>query len=244
MAFGDRWATLEGPTPTSLLRPSNLSAFVKRHAELLAVSSHLLRPPAPAGLAVLPVVLIRHPLDRAFSVYSHLRRSPTYGQRSGSVAQATSFPGFVEWCLDHKSLGGVVIADYQVIHLSPASFRGGHIFRAVATERDLEHAIDYLSGGSCFGTVDRFDAAMARLRRAAGEVGLSIPSGTAVENKTAGRPGDLDKRLSLASHELGSGLSSRFLRENELDYRLYEWASQHQLDVVKPSEKIAQSRIG
>jgi hypothetical protein len=188
---------------------------------------------------VLPVVLIRHPLDRAFSVYSHLRRSPNYGQRSGSVAQATSFPRFVEWCLENRSLGGVVIADYQVIHLSPASFRGGHIFEAVATERDLEHAIDYLSGGPCCGTVDRFGAAMVGLRRAARDMGLSIPSGTVVENKTAGRPYGLDERLSLARNELGPELSSRFLRENELDYRLYEWASARQLEVGSPSEEIA-----
>jgi hypothetical protein len=225
-AFGDRWATLEGATATSLLRPGDLSAFARERPELQAVSSHLLRPPAPAGLDVLPVVLIRHPLDRAFSVYSQLRRNNGVGGRvDEEVAREKSFPGFVLWCLDNKTLGGMVIADYQVIHLSKASFRGGHIYEAVATEDDLQEALDYLSGGACFGTVDRFEEAMTRLREAAAAASLSIPLMTAAENSTAGRPHELEERVSALSRELGPELHSRYREENQLDYRLYEWAS-------------------
>lgn len=43
MAFGNDWATLEGPTPTSLLRPDELATFVDDRPEIVAVSSHLLR---------------------------------------------------------------------------------------------------------------------------------------------------------------------------------------------------------
>jgi hypothetical protein len=228
--FGNRWASLEGSTPTSLLRPSDLSVFVKDHPKVVAISSHLLRPPAPMDLLVLPVALIRHPLDRAFSVYSHLRRSPVNGQQNGAIAQQVSFSQFIQWCLDHKSLGGMVVANYQVIHLSPASFRSGHIFNASATEDDLRHAISYLSDGTCFGTVDRFDAAMARLRLKAGKIGLPIATTSATENTTSGRPHSLDERVSIARQELGPVLYSLYLRENELDYRLYEWACLQSVD--------------
>ena len=223
MAFGDGWGTLEGPTPTSLLRPHDLSAFIKDHPEIVAVSSHLLRPPAPPDVRVFPVVLIRHPLDRAFSVYNHLRRHHD-GASTGTVAQRASFSQFVLWCLDNKTRGGMVIADYQVIHLSPASFRNGHIYQAVATENDLLHAIHYLSDGACFGTVDLFDAAMDRLRQAAAAIDLNIPASTIVENVTPGRLEDLDERLDVATRLLGPGLHRRYMDENELDYRLYEWA--------------------
>lgn len=235
-AFGERWASLEGPTPTSLLRPSDLAAFARDHPGVVAVSSHLLRPPAPTGLSVLPLVLLRHPLDRAYSVYSHERRSPEGDVESGAVARRASFRQFVLWCLDHKASGGMVIADYQVIHLSQASFRNGHIYNAVATEEDLTQAIDYLGGGACFGTVDRFDAAMARLRRAAGEIGLPIAAVTALENTTDGRPRGLAERLSLAREELGPALCGRFMRENELDFRLYEWACLHHSEDVETRE--------
>jgi hypothetical protein len=232
LSFGDGWASLEGATATSLLRPGDLSLFVRGRPKLVAVSSHLLRPPAPADLNVLPVVLIRHPLDRAFSVYSQLRRSTSDGSiPSEAVAQETSFPQFVLWCLDHKSLGGMVIADYQSIHLSQASFRNGHIYDAVATEDDLQQAIDYLSHGPCFGTVDCFDVMLTRLRRAAEEVGLPLAPGTSAENATAGRSQDLEERLSIARQQLGPTLYSRYRKENELDYRLYEWACRYQADV-------------
>lgn len=223
--FAERWASLEGDTATSLLRPNDLSAFVRDRPEIVAVSSHLLRPPGPAELNVLPVVLIRHPLDRAFSVYSQLRRNTAGVLRNEVVAQQTSFSQFVLWCMSNQSDGGMVIANYQVIHLSPASFRGGHIYNATAIKDDLQAAISYLSDGTCFGTVDRFDTAMARLRLAAEAVNLDIPAAIVAENMTVGRPDHLQERLVVAREQLGHGLYERFRRENELDYRLYEWAS-------------------
>jgi hypothetical protein len=223
-AFGARWASLEGPTPTSLLRPSDLAAFLRDSPATLAVSSHLLRPPAPHDLQVLPVVLIRHPIDRALSVYSQLRRSPAQGQPSGLVAQRSDFREFVRWCLDNKNSGGMVIANYQVIHLSPASFRAGHIFDAVAEPRDLRDAICFLSKGACYGVVDRFDAAADRLRSAASAIGLHIPAMKPRENATSDRPASLGARIEVARGLLEDELSVRLERENELDRRLYEWA--------------------
>ncbi|HEY2141446.1 MAG TPA: hypothetical protein VGG98_05245 [Solirubrobacteraceae bacterium] len=118
----------------------------------------------------------------------------------------------------------MVICDYQVIHLSEASFRNGHIYNATATEEDFDEAIDYLSGISCLGTVDRFDEVSQRLRTVALEHGLSIASTTAVENVTEGRPQALEQRLALAIAQLGNDLHRRFSTENALDYRLYDWA--------------------
>src|ERR1700722_5664966 len=224
-SFKDGWGSLEGPTPTSLLRTQDLATFVKDHPMIRAVSSHLLRPPAPADLDVLPVVLIRHPLDRAFSVYSQLRRNPAKTLPSEVVARRSSFSQFVLWCLDHKSLGGIVIANYQVIHLSPASFRYRHIYDATASVADFRNAMEFLSGGPCSGTVECFDAVVARLRSAAGAMGLHLTPLEAAENVTEGRAGDLQERLLLARQELGSSLHDRYRQENAYDYELYEWAS-------------------
>jgi len=232
MAFGDRWATLEGPTPTSLLRPDDLARFIKDRPEIVAVSSHLLRPPAPPGVRVLPIVLIRHPLDRAFSVYSHLRRHGD-GAKTGTVAQETDFSQFVLWCLNNKTLGGMVITNYQVIHLSPASFRNEHIYQAVALENDYRHAVNYLSDTACFGTVDLFDATMDWLGREAATIGLHIPAMTVTENATPDRPRDLDERLHVARQLLGPSLYQRYMDENEFDLRLYEWAQPRAAPMVQ-----------
>jgi hypothetical protein len=223
-SFGDCWTSLEGNTATALLRPRDLSHFVRNRPNIVAVSSHLLRPPAPADLNVLPVVLIRQPLDRAFSVYSQLRKNHAGELPSEMVARRSSFAEFVLWCLDNKFLGGMVIADYQVIHLSPASFRHAHIYSATFTEEDLLYAMGYLSSGPCFGTVDRFDAVIDQLKRMAEEIGLQFFLSPVTENVTNGRANDLNERVSLAQWELGPSLNDRFEKENRLDYRLYGWA--------------------
>lgn len=230
--FGERWASFEGDTPTSLLRPEDLRSFIAQRPGLRAISSHLLRPPAPAELDALPIVLIRHPLDRAFSVYSHERRGPAHDLHSTRTAQRTDFREFVRWCLDQKALGGMVIANYQVIHLSPASFRCAHIYDALASDDDLQDAIDFLSDRACFGTVDRFDGAVARLRQMAASIGLPIRDASATENMTHGRPSELDARVAIAREQLGHDLYRRFRQENDLDYRLFEWARTH-----SPSER-------
>jgi hypothetical protein len=231
-SFGDSWRTLEGATATSLLRPGDLSLFLRDRPGVRAVSSHLLRPPAPADLDVLPIVLIRHPLDRAFSVYSQLHRNTSGTFLSETVAWRSGFAEFVRWCLEHRSLGGMVIADYQVIHLSPASFRAKHIHEAVATADDLRRAIDYLSDGPCFGTVERIDAVMARLRLAAEKVDLPLSITSVAENVTLGRPRDLAERVSIAQRQLGPDLYERYRQANRHDYRLYEWARDYHTDDV------------
>ena len=151
-----------------LLRPHDLSAFIKDHPEIVAVSSHLLRPPAPPDVRVFPVVLIRHPLDRAFSVYNHLRRHHD-GASTGTVAQRASF-----FAVRPLVPGRTRQAGHSNSRLSGhPSFTGlfpkrTHISSGRHRERSL-HAIHYLSDGACFGTVDLFDAAMDRLRRGSGD---------------------------------------------------------------------------
>jgi len=227
-SFGARFGALEGPTPTSILRPIELARFAQRNPQLLAVSSHLLRPPAPQGLRTLPFVLIRQPLDRAYSVYCHHRReSGTFP--SIAAARRMGFRDFVAWCLDHPVEGGVVMTNYQVIHLSEASFRNGGILRATAKEDDLHAATQYLAAAACFGVVDQFPQAMDRFCAAAAAIGLPLIRSTPHENVTAGRPDSLQRRIGLAEAELGTALCERFKRENELDQRLYAWASQHSL---------------
>jgi hypothetical protein len=133
----------------------------------------------------------------------------------------------------------MVILDYQVVHLSPASFRGRHIYEAIATGDDLRHAVDYLSGGPCFGTVDRIGAVMTRLRLAAEKVDLPLSVTSVAENVTIGRPGDLAERVSIAQRQLGPALYDRYREANELDYRLYEWACRYHADATSSASRRA-----
>src|SRR5207249_3323610 len=115
-----------------------LKMFLDSQPGVQAVSSHQARPPLPARFDVVPIVFIRHPLDRIESVYEFVRRDT--GQPQHKLLSMLSLSGFVSWVLDNGQ-GAVVVRDYQTIHLSGASFRHPHLYEAQANEDDLKEAI-------------------------------------------------------------------------------------------------------
>jgi hypothetical protein len=224
-SVGSGWASFDTGS-TDVLSSADGAAYLQSRPEIVALSSHVLRPPAPEGFDVLPIALVRHPLERAYSVYSHSRRvEPTC--ESAWAARESGFADFVCWCLDHPKSGGMVIINYQVIHFSSASFRFRHIFQAVANEDDLLESVALVRSLPCIGVVDRFDSYFARLQ---GELsrwlGCHLEGKAPRANASPERP-----RLALAQavnqteQLLGSQLLQRFVEMNYFDYRLYMQAA-------------------
>jgi hypothetical protein len=118
-ACDTKWTPFESGS-TDCITAADIASFLAGQPQIEAVSSHTLRPPGPLGFEVFPIALVRHPLDRAYSVYSHSRRA-AFTYESAAAACGHDFAGFVRWCLDHPDRSGVVIVNYQVIHFSPAS---------------------------------------------------------------------------------------------------------------------------
>jgi hypothetical protein len=164
--FQSRFAQFEGETPTSILRPQALREFLKNNEGLAAVSSGLLRPPLIQEPDIIPIIFLRDPLDRAYSVYSFERRVDTQ-VLSNKIARQYNFAGYVDWCLNNQEKGGMVIVNYQVTHLSPAPFKYDHIYKAKPTEADSNAALRYLSSLPCVGIVDEFEASMSKSARSA-----------------------------------------------------------------------------
>ena len=208
---------------TAYLGPSDLAAHLADR-EVAALSSHTLRPGAPAGYDVFPIILIRHPLDRAYSVYLHERRCAP-NVLSCHVARVTDFKGYVEWCIDHPSAGGIVIANYQTAHLSTPPWRG-HVYNAVLGEPDLIRATTLLDSLPVAGTVDRFRSFVARLRPAlATWLGRPVAMPPMAWENWGGEPRiPLGARVAGLARELGPDLQARFEAANGYDARLYDHA--------------------
>ena len=69
-SFSERWANYDKPEPTSKISPAELEEFILDNPDLMAVSSHHAVPPLPdKHLEVYPIILLRHPIDRAYSAY-------------------------------------------------------------------------------------------------------------------------------------------------------------------------------
>ncbi|HZU41306.1 MAG TPA: hypothetical protein VE994_01440 [Terriglobales bacterium] len=226
-SFGTRWATFEGSTPTSLLAVHDVEDFLDRHPHVSAVSSHLARPPLPGNVDAFPIIFLRNPIDRAASVYAHEHRASS-NVESSEVAKVRDFAGYVKWCLDAalgRDDGGVVIRNYQVVHLSGASFRYGHIYNANALQSDLTDVLSFLDRLPFFGIVEEFELSLQLLKRTAGRVWSDLQIANIKENVTPGRKDSLKSRLEEVRHELGSDLLHCLEEENRLDSQLHEAAT-------------------
>ena len=87
--FPRGWVTREFPSePEANAR--QLAAWLAEDDEAVAFSTHtgLLPPPVVPGLKVVPVIFVRHPLDRIASAYSfeHTQNAPGFGATNGREA--------------------------------------------------------------------------------------------------------------------------------------------------------------
>ncbi len=221
--FGERWTAFEGATPTSVMPHGAVKILFRERPEIAAVSSHLLRPPPSLGKNLIPLVFLREPLDRAYSVYSHERRSEP-NVLSSVVAKQSSFVEYIDWCLNNLGKGGMVIANYQTIHLSPASFRRPAIYDARATEADLAAAINLLSWFPVVGLVEEFEKCMDRFSKACLERGVKLRTFPVRTNCSSERSGPLAERRLKLIDMMPRELHRAFTEANVLDRRLYQWA--------------------
>jgi len=213
---------IEGPLPWSTLSSSDLLDFVTKNPELQAVSSHQARLPIPrdTGIRFLPIVLLRHPIDRVRSVYQ-FERNQSAGSPSAStaVARNSDFKSFVEWVVGRDATG--VCRNFQVLQFS-TDMRD--IAEARATPDDYQIARARLKALPVFGLVEFFDESLSRFRECLaphfGELDFSYEP----VNVSQLRPATLQERLEAIRSELGPALYRELLEHNALDLLLYEEA--------------------
>lgn len=152
-AFGERFATVHGPAPDSILWPEDLVAFVASHPDIVAVSSHHLKYPKPSapGLIVFDLCFLRDPIQRLWSVYNYLCRVESFDELS-ACAKSMSVRQFFELMIEeHPQL----VNDVQVSLIA----NGGAYTRPPAFT-DLRVAADVLRQISVVGLVDLFDESL------------------------------------------------------------------------------------
>lgn len=213
-----KWSPFEGAHSTDILSHADLRNFLKHNENIVAVSSHLARPPLPTP-GSFGIAFLRDPILRAKSVYNFVRRSP---DQDGHRYSLNGFAEYIRWALN-SSNGGVVIRNYQVIHLSSASFRGP-IHSAVARDCDLVEAkatIDALGG---VGIVERFNESMALYARRYSSLFPECDFRPAWKNRSS-EEGGLSQSRDRIERELGAELYKALLANNTLDQAAYSYAS-------------------
>jgi hypothetical protein len=231
-SFGNAWATFEGTHAHDIQSASDLSAFLQTRPDLLAVSSHLARPPLPWP-GCLPVVFLRHPLLRALSVYEFTRNDPS--QPYAHVANEATFADYIRWALQNER-GSIVIRNYQVVHLSDASWRQENILDSQATQADLKQARDLLSAWGLAGIVESYELSARAFQTRYESFLPGLRFENLHENSTTPVACTMEEQLARVQTMLGQALSDEFMAINALDLALYEHARQLLDSTIKLGE--------
>jgi hypothetical protein len=220
-AFGTRWRSVEGNNATDVISPARFKEYLDAEPDIVAISSHLARPPLPDGYNGVPIVFLRHPIDRAVSVYEFTKHDPMQPQHR--LARNLSFQEYVEWALG-GGRGGVVIRDYQTIHLSSASYHKPNIYDARATDEHLTEALGLLQSLPAVGAVDLFAQSIADFSDLITKRITPVNLYMWYDNVSGRLDLTLTQRLERARAALGARLWQRLRDANRRDYRLYEYA--------------------
>jgi hypothetical protein len=219
-SFGERWGSFEGVHAHDIQNAEQLRRFMLANPGYLAISSHLARPPLPFD-DNLPIVFIRHPLLRAYSVYLFTRRDPR--QPFAEVATNKGFADYVRWALREEP-GSIVIRDYQVVHLSNASWRCGHILNACASEADLAEACTLLDGWGMAGVVEQYERSIDAYQALYEPLLPGLALAYDCENVSQPERTTPTTQLERLEALLGPELHARFMASNALDLALHRHA--------------------
>jgi hypothetical protein len=214
--FGEHAASIDDTTSGPKILPmSVILDYLKEHPETKSVSSHQIRPPLPQadGFLFIPIVFIRHPIDRAFSIYSFNKR------RTDKVTEAkdATLTEYVKWALGKKYF--TPLKNFQTIFLS------GKNNRTPATPGDLPVAKKRLKDWPIVGVVERVDESLVLAEEMLRPHFENIDMSYIKQNVTPGRKDDLAGRMEGGKAELGE-LFDELVERNSLDFELHSFANQ------------------
>lgn len=114
----------------------------------------------------------------------------------------------------------MVIANYQVTHLSGSRFRNGHVYLAEPQERDVEEALQFLDSIPFFGIVDdsipfsgmveKFEVSLKLLEKTLKPCWLDSTAESLAENVSTDRIASFEERIEGIRRELGEDVFRHF----------------------------------
>lgn len=219
--FGDQFLDLELGGPIDLFPASHLVRLLERNPGIRAISSHTLTLPIPSrdGWRILPIIFLRHPVDRILSIYTYER-----GQDSDTpgalMAKKWDFPEYVEARLNMPE--DIVLRNWQTGWLACDRLVKSNY--STDDEVLFDTASVVLKGLPFIGVVERFKDSLQLLNRVVYD--RAIPAVFQMEKKNRSSIGtnSLTERLDLVRSMIGNDLYQRLEQANALDLRLHQLA--------------------
>jgi hypothetical protein len=214
--FGAGWVTREFERRTNAQHRKEIAQWIQEFPTAQAFSSHTLEAPPPviADTKVLPLVFIRHPLDRIASAYAFERRQANNNGFGAVLARNTSLAGYVEVRMSMPR-------DRQC--------RDFHIERLAMMAPDengseQDRAIAVLNSLPFVGIVEDFGGSMSRLAALCRRDFPNFKPRTVAVNVSREHSKPLEQKLADLEKELGTGLYQQLEAANANDLALYQAA--------------------
>ncbi|GAA0741848.1 sulfotransferase family protein [Ideonella azotifigens] len=216
--FGTRWVTREFEArANAATHAQEVAQWIKANPDAVAFSSHTMElpPPEMPGVKIVPLIFVRHPIDRVASAYSFERKQG--GKGFGSVLAR------------HTTLGG-----YCEVRLSMPrdrqcrNFQASRFSRMFAHEQgsELERSLKAVRTLPFVGVVEDFDVSMDKL---AALLQLDFPDFRGAQvaaNVSRGVSRSLAQRVSELQAELGDEVYDQLIAANTDDLLLHQAATE------------------
>ncbi|MGF1588808.1 MAG: sulfotransferase family 2 domain-containing protein [Pleurocapsa sp.] len=220
--FSSDWRKIEFDKIDHQSNSGLVQNWLLAHQSISAFSSHTAMFPLPkiALISVIPIIFLRHPIDRLWSVYKFERKHKKILNESIKLAQKHDFAGYLNYQLDQtQNRSCRNFQTYRFSWLNPQP-----------NLTELEQALHGLDSLSIVGIVEEFDLSMKRYQKAIAQYYPSFEIKSVHKNITSQHNLSLPEKLDLIQSNLDRSTYQRLLDSNRDDLKLYEAAKRKLFD--------------
>ncbi len=216
--FSKEFVRKDKDDPSGILTINDIRNILKEDENIKAISSHQIRFPLPKNenINFHPIIFIRHPIDRIFSIYSFQRRRTDTDRPGVRKAKELNLNDYIKWNYSLKKF--MPMRNFQVLYLSDKSVK------STVDENDYKIALQRMKEIKMMGIVERFDESLLvaeeYLRKYFPNIDLSYKS----QNISSERKGNLQERIKDDFKRLDKDTIDEIFEKNNYDLMLYEKA--------------------
>ena len=235
--FGKKAISMDTNDPKGILDNQIILDTLKKNEQVKAISSHQIRFPLPKhdNVIFIPILFIRHPIDRAFSIYSFQRRRTDANRPGIKKAKELNLNGYIKCNLEKKKF--MPMENFQVIFLSdkPTDTK--------ANDSDYNLALENMVNCKVLGIVDRFDESLVVAEEVLKPYFPDIDMSYLIQNISKDRSGNLEERIEAEAEKVEEDNMNKLVEKNKLDLKLYSKANEELDKRIKDIENFKEKII-
>jgi hypothetical protein len=215
--FGEAFCNHHDDVPMRQEGEKYLISYLNQHPEIKALSSHHIwfKIEPQSQLNLIPVMFLRHPIERIRSVYNFERLQQT--DTPGALkAKTANFSEYIKWSMNER-----VMAVIRNIH---TRYLAGYKKVIDLTQEQLSDALKEVEKQKFVGVVDMFDESLRHFDNAFREIGIELDF--SYRPKNVAQPydnADYEIRAQKVLKELGD-IADEVMEKNRFDLLVYQAA--------------------